>query len=138
MADRIIFQSAGAVDDPYRLSGSVESWQQDIARARNDARSVDAHASTAEDAAMVLSLVLIVVLAATLITFLAVEFLDVLPTRVGSVMLASLFIFCGVVGRAIISRALALPSTHVGEAPVMRNLRHSRRHRPSAVPPIRA
>jgi hypothetical protein len=96
------------------------------------------YVTTGEDAALVLSLVIIIVLAGTLVSFLILEFLDVLPARVGSVFLATLFIFCGVVGRAILARALALPDHYKGDAPVMRNLRRTRRQRPRSVPPIRA
>ena len=94
--------------------------------------------TTGEDAASVLSLVLIVVLSGTLFSFLLLEFLDVLPARVSSVLLATLFIFCAVVGRAILARALAMPGHYKGNAPVMRNLRRKRRHRPRSVPPVRA
>lgn len=105
---------------------------------RKPAIADDEHATTAEDAALVLSLVIIVVLSGTLVTFLLLEFLDVLPARIGSILLATLFIFCGVVGRALLSRALSYPHDYKGEAPVMRNLGRSRRSRGSSVPPIRA
>jgi hypothetical protein len=112
------------------MAKSASTWR------RATAMSEDEHATTAEDAALVLSLVVIVVLSGTLVTFLLLEFLDVLPARVGSILLATLFIFCGVVGRAIFSRARSVPHDYKSEAPVMRNVGR-RRRRPSATRIIR-
>lgn len=112
----------------------ASSWQHQQLVENDD----DEYVTTAEDAALVLSLVVIVVLSGTLVSFLILEFLDILPAQVSSVLLATLFIFCGVVGRAILARALALPDHYKGDAPVMRNLRRARRRRPRSVPPVRA
>ncbi len=114
------------------MAKTETTWQPDVETPEDDT------VTTAEDAALVLSLVVIVVLSGTLVTFLLLEFLDVLPARVGSVLLATLFIFCGVVGRAILSRALSMPLDYQGDAPVIRNLGRRRRSRPSPIRPIRA
>jgi hypothetical protein len=116
-------------EDMAKLTGT---WQPHLNTSEDDS------VTTAEDAALVLALVVIVILSGTLVTFLLLEFLDVLPVRVGSILLATLFIFCGVVGRAILSRALSMPPSYQGNAPVIRNIGRRHRRRSTSIHPVRA
>jgi putative copper export protein len=106
------------------MADLARPWQQAAPESQTDD---DEYRTTAEDAALVLSLVIVCVLSGTLITFVLLEFFEILPTRVGTVFLATLLIFCVVVGRALLHRVLSIPPEYHSEAAVLRRLSRGRR-----------
>jgi hypothetical protein len=73
-----------------------------------------------EDAGLVLALVIIAVLGMTLVTVLLLAFYQVLPGGFASIFILSLIALCAVIGRALMSRSLAVPPVYRSSAPNVR------------------
>ena len=91
---------------------------------RRNAR-VDHHPQ-GEDTVVILSLIVVAVLGLTLGTLLFVSFVGALPSGVGIVLVLCLLVSIAVVGNAILSRVLSLPSVYRGGVPII----GQRRRRP--------
>jgi hypothetical protein len=81
----------------------------------------DHHRTYGEEVALLLSLVIVIVLGMALSTLLILEFLNVLPSGMSSVMILSLLVFIAVIGNAVFERAVALPSVYRSVIPVFRS-----------------
>ena len=90
-------------------------------RARRRGRAAG-HRPYAEEAALLLSLVIVGVLGMTLLTLLLLEFLEILPGGLDTIAFLSLVVFTVVVGRALVSRAFSTPSSYRGHTPILRHL----------------
>jgi len=76
--------------------------------------------SEAEDVALLLALVIVGILGCTLAFLVLLEVLQILPGGLDTIAFVSLLVFGAVVGRALIARALAIPSVYRGNASGLR------------------
>ena len=73
-----------------------------------------------EDAGLVLALVIIAVLGMTLATVLLLSFYQVLPGGFATIFVLSVIAVCAVLGRALMSRSLAVPPVYRSSVPSVR------------------
>jgi hypothetical protein len=81
----------------------------------------DDHRTFAEEAAMILSLLVASVLGLTVGTLLVVEVLQILPGGLSIIVGTSLLVFAAACAKAVFDRAVAVPSVSRGLTPVVRH-----------------
>ena len=89
---------------------------------RRQARADD-HRTNAEETALLLSLVIVVILGLTLATLVIAEFMAALPGGIGIVLFVSLVVATLAVGQALFERLLSTPTLIRGLTPVVRFFR---------------